>query len=521
MFKNKKWLIILVLTLFLPSILGIVHHGFFASDDGNWMVIRFSAFYESLRAGQFPVRFLMRLNNGYGYPVADFLYPLFMYVGVPIKAVGFSFLTTIKIVFACSMIGSGIVTFFWLKKLFSLIASILGALVYVYFPYHLYDVYQRGSIGEVLALAIVPFILWQIERKNLLFVSIGIALLILSHNILALLFLPIIIGYLLVRKVSIVNTGLIIFEGLGLSAFFWMPALYDKQYTVFDSISVSDFSHYFITPVTMSLIGVIGILGILIGAISLMKQRNMRAGYIFAVGLVALFFCLPMSASFWHMLPLGTYVQFPFRLLSVSILTTSFLIAYGYDVLFSKRFRWVSIVGILLIAALGSYHYLMPSAYETYPDGWYSTNMDTTTIKNEYMPTWVKQTPSNYPTEKVLISNTDNTGTIDHIVSTANKLQFEAFVIQNSILTINTIYFPGWVVLANGRKQSIDYANPKGLITFRLTPGKYSIQSEFTETPIRMESDLTSVLAIMSMSLFSLLKLVKRERKKVLYNYAN
>src|SRR2546421_9202065 len=38
----------------------------------------------SLRHGQFPVRFLPRLNHGYGYPVADFLYPLFMYIGVPL-----------------------------------------------------------------------------------------------------------------------------------------------------------------------------------------------------------------------------------------------------------------------------------------------------------------------------------------------------------------------------------------------------------------------------------------------------
>ena len=80
--KSNLFFLILVSLLTIPAIVGLLHPGFFVTDDGNWMIIRFSAFYETLRSGQFPVRFLYRLNNSYGYPVADFLYPLFMYLGV-------------------------------------------------------------------------------------------------------------------------------------------------------------------------------------------------------------------------------------------------------------------------------------------------------------------------------------------------------------------------------------------------------------------------------------------------------
>src|SRR3989344_3219366 len=79
----KKYLpIVILLLLMIPSIWFLLLPGFFESDDGEWMIIRFSAFYQALADGQFPVRFLGRLNNGYGYPVADFLYPGFMYLGI-------------------------------------------------------------------------------------------------------------------------------------------------------------------------------------------------------------------------------------------------------------------------------------------------------------------------------------------------------------------------------------------------------------------------------------------------------
>src|SRR3972149_5188909 len=78
--------------------------GFITTDDGNWMIIRFSAFYQSLREGQFPVRFLGRLNYEYGYPVANFLYPGFMYAGTLIRAAGISFVDTIKLLMIFSVV---------------------------------------------------------------------------------------------------------------------------------------------------------------------------------------------------------------------------------------------------------------------------------------------------------------------------------------------------------------------------------------------------------------------------------
>src|SRR3989344_7405737 len=185
--KNSKLIFLILLIFSIPSVIGLLHSGFPLTDDGNWMVIRLSSFYENLRDGQFPVRYLSRLNHGYGYPVSDFLYPGFLYIGSLIHILGFSFVNSVKIIFGLSLVFSAVFSFLWLRKLFDQFSSLVGALFYLYFPYHLYDVYKRGSIGEVLSLAVLPFVLWSIENKNIFLTSSGISLLIISHNTLALL----------------------------------------------------------------------------------------------------------------------------------------------------------------------------------------------------------------------------------------------------------------------------------------------------------------------------------------------
>ena len=92
-----KLLILLALGLILFP---LVRPGFFVSDDGDWMIIRLSAFFASFREGQFPVRFLGRLNDSYGYPVANFLYPGFLYIGSFLHAMGLSFIDSVKAIFA-------------------------------------------------------------------------------------------------------------------------------------------------------------------------------------------------------------------------------------------------------------------------------------------------------------------------------------------------------------------------------------------------------------------------------------
>lgn len=520
--KRNNYLLLLLFIIFLiPCLLGLFHAGFPVTDDGSWMIIRFASFFTALRHGQFPVRFLMSLNHGYGYPVADFLYPLFMYIGVFIHIFGFDFINTIKIILGGSLVLSGIFCFFWLRKLFTPIAAFVGGLCYVLFPYHLYDVYQRGSIGEVVALAIVPFIFWQIERGNLVLIAIGIACLILAHNTLALLFLPIIIIYMILviarreerttrqshkpgaiasltfamTNIHFRNYMLSLFVGLGLSAFFWIPALYDKQFTVFDSVSVSDYRQYFLTTKNFGIVGIFSLMISILGVGYAFKKTQRNDLFFLMLIYIGLFFSLPISSFLWKLLPLPQLVQFPFRFLSIAILGTAFFIAFMIDSM--KTFlKIVIVVFCLFLMYVSSWAYLLPKTYQLYPDSYYSTNQDTTTVKNEYMPKWVKQIPLAAAQSKVAVVK--GQASISDIQSTdGDKVQFTTHVSQHSTIRINILYYPGWNVFVNNKLSPFSYSNPQGVIEVTLPAGDYVVTARFGETQIRAISDFIMLLSVL------------------------
>ena len=66
----KKFLL-LILFISLIALWPFFRRGYFESHDGEWMVIRFSAFHQTLTDGQFPVRFVDRLNNNLGYTIEN------------------------------------------------------------------------------------------------------------------------------------------------------------------------------------------------------------------------------------------------------------------------------------------------------------------------------------------------------------------------------------------------------------------------------------------------------------------
>ncbi len=288
MTKNwfKKFLpIFLIVAVGLLGVTSFFHSGFFPSHDGEWMVIRFSDFHRSLADGQWPVRWAGRLNFSFGYPVFDFLYPGTFYFTEIFHFLKLNFVDSIKAAFAISFVLSGIFMYLFVKEWFGKLGGLAAAVLYLYTPYRFVDLYVRGSLGESVAFMFPPLIFWSITkiyyyypnrpdatsgqlqnpakidsgqvRMMRLWMGIGalgIAGLITTHNVIAYLFLPIILLFIFFlhffglsqKSVKfLINSLLLIVLGFGASAFFWLPALWDKQYTIFDKVVVADFAKNF------------------------------------------------------------------------------------------------------------------------------------------------------------------------------------------------------------------------------------------------------------------------------------
>ncbi len=478
MMRKKFSVLLLLLVLILPAVFNLILPGFYESDDGEWMIIRFTSFYEELRQGQFPVRFLNRLNNGYGYPVATFLYPGFMYIASIVKFIGFSFIMSVKLVFVGSVVAGFIGSFYWLKNHFSVRAAVVGAAMYIYHPYLLWDIYKRGSVGEVLALGIFPLLLNFIDRNLWFYASIVGAFIIVSHNTLALFLFPISVVYFIIvlhkiktlRK-TLTLTGLYVLFSLGLSAFFWIPAITELPLTVFRNTSVSEWDNYFVTNIY--LIGIVPLIIALLTIWIVLKSKTTISYHLaamFTLLAAGVFFATSLSAPFWNDEFLGRLVQFPFRFLSLVIVASSFIIAYVFHIyaLQKRHIVWTGI--IIAIIMMSRAYFATPAARKDVIDSYYSTNEATTTVQNEYMPTWVKTTPAS------------------HADGRLERTNFET-------IQVNTIYWPGHEVFVNGRQTNIDYSNEYGLIRIGATANLSEVEIRFNETPVRTIANITSIVS--------------------------
>lgn len=505
-----KIIFILILILFLiPSVWSLLLPGFFESDDGEWMVIRFSAFYQALADGQFPVRFLGRLNFGYGYPVANFLYPGFMYLAVPFQILGIGFVNSIKLVLIFSMLGGGLFTFFWLSKLFDKKSALVGSIFYTYIPYHLFDLYKRGSVGEILSLAIASFVLWSIEDKNRIAIALGIFLLAISHNSLFLLFIPLLFVYGIIRKKLNFKESVLIF-GLGLlmSSFFTIPAILELSYTSFSTIKISNISEYFSS---IDLIGISNI-SVVIGSLLLIilrKAKKSRETYFFIIiSVVSIFLSLNISNIIWNFIPSSLF-QFPFRMLSYSVISGAFLSAFIINNLKEKK---ITVLALLIsLIFLSSLNFIFPSKRIYKEDGLYSTNEATTTVKDEYMPKWVKDKPTVHFDKKTEIVK--GSGEISNLVYNSKHIIFTLKSNTDSTVRINTIYYPGWKAEVNKVRSEIDYSNSKGVMEIDVPKGENKIKLDFEESELRIFSNLLSVVGFILLFFAGGYFLLKRKKK--------
>ncbi len=453
MFKKiLPFLIVIILTL--PVVVPLLMPGFFKSDDGGWMVIRLSAFHQTLKTGQFPVRFLEPLNHGYGYPVTNFLYPLPFYMGEIIHLLGFSFINTVKLLFAFGFIFGAIFMYLWTRK-WGQLPGIVSATIYTFFIYRITDVYQRGSLGESVAFMFVPLIFLFIDKKKIPLAALATAALIMSHNSLALMFLPIILLYgFFITKLNFKALGIMLALSLGVSAFFWIPALYDLQYTKAFETQVSDFQNYFLSDWLV----ILEIFVPLVVGFILLKKKLIFWGVI-TVG--AVFLALPISNFLWEILPLPKLIQFPWRFLAIPTFTIAVVAG-----LIAQKNKYLGIGLLIIFLVIGVSVLRIDRTFE--PDNYYYTNDDTTTVKNEYMPIWVKSNPTEKPPVE--------------------------FQIVDGRMQINKVYFPGATVLVNGESVPINYSY-NGFVQIEVPGSQDDVQFKYYEPPLHLIADTISVIA--------------------------
>lgn len=485
--KHLVWLVV-VLALAALVVLPLTRAGFFVSDDGDWMIIRLSAFYQSWRERQFPVRFLGRLNSSYGYPVANFLYPGYLYLGSLLHLTGISFVGTVKTIFFGSVLVGSVGSFLWLRRRFGALSSTVGALGYAWSPYLLFDIYKRGSVGEVLAMGIMPVALWAMETNRLVVFALAVAGIIVSHNSLAALFVSLLLIVIPLRQQWRLVPYLV--SGIFMTSFFWFPAIFEQRYVIFSSILVSDPSRYFVPLPLVFQFGIVYLLALIAA-----WRRNSGTGgnrlYLVSF-VVAIVVSTPLAAWLWSITPFAQLFQFPYRFLSLATVLGPWVLALAHEGV-PQRLRWLAAGAVAIVLFVPLYQNQHRIIMVDRPDGYYSTNEATTTVADEYLPRWARVKPDNRAFTR--IQSYQGNALIRTELATTQRINAIVDAREPSVIQINSIYYPGWGVLVNGIPVQPDYSNEFGLMRVKVPAGTHRIYAEFRETIPRFAADMVSLVA--------------------------
>ncbi len=511
--KHKKTILgIGIVFLFtLIAAFPLFGKGYIPTHDGEYHIIRFIEFFRMIRSGYLFPRWAPTLNSGYGIPIFLFHYPFPNYIGAFIQALGFHAVDALKVSLALGYTIAGISSFLWLKKLFGVKAGIVGAIAASFVPYWFVDLYVRGSVGEVWAMTFVFMSLMLIEYKMFIPFSFIIAGLVLSHNILAMLFIPFLFGitFLRNRRYSI---GILF--GILLSSYFWIPAIFERMYVV--GLNTVSFREHFVhiyellipswgTALSGETFGgnkmsfQIGIAPLLIFFVSFIfgvkeKHQTLRRLYwyfFFSLSL-AVFFTHSFASFLWQHIRFLQFVQYPWRFLSFIIPATAFMGAY---ISHHIRMRFISVI-LILISIVLSYSYARPVVYAPRDDQYYLARRNftdgTSSMGNSFSTIWTgwKSKRSNYVIE--LINGKLKGGFVK------NSFLDKEFLVSSengAEVHLSILYYPGWKAIIDTSEMPIEYKSD-GTIRFPVPSGDHKVTVVFTQTLLRKCADAISFITL-------------------------
>ena len=356
----------LILLISIVGIWPLFSSTAYATHDGVSHLARFSQFINSFRDGQFLVRWLPGFMEGYGLPIYLIYPPLPAYFVTLFYLLGFSLIASFKAVLILTVPLSGVAMFFFAREFLSKHAALLAAAAYMLAPYRFIDIYIRGAFNECVTFIFIPLIFLFIKKVSegryrfLPYLALSLAALVLSHSPTPLMLMPFILGYALFaarignRRHSVYFLALGILLGFGLSSFHLLVAFIERSYTVIGTSAgfLSDFFNFrrsFIQPVdlispfwgygmsgksqTYGMPYQLGSIYLLCAILSVAAVRHVadRAfKYTIVFFQIMLAICVLMmfqiSQPLWEILPLISFLQFPWRFLAPATFAGAFLV---------------------------------------------------------------------------------------------------------------------------------------------------------------------------------------------------
>lgn len=539
----KKHLpLVLLFLLIIPAVWDNFRGGYFPMHD-DMQVIRQVVMDKCFRDGQIPCRWSEDLGYGYGYPLFNYYPSLPNYVGEISRVIGISLIDTVKILVVLSFFLSGLTMYLLGREFWGRWGGLLSAVFYVYAPYHAVDIYVRGAMAEAWALVWFPLIYWSLYKlittQKWLYVpvaSLSVALLMLSHNPMLLIFAPTAVVWSLFwiwRSCTVRVLPKLVLSGvwaLGLAAFFTLPVLFEQKFVHVETMLMGYFNYlaHFVSldqlfisrfwgygpsvygtgdgmPFQVGHFHWVGAL-LSLGAAFLISRKKASLALmiilVFAVTLFATFMTHERSSPIWSIVKPLEFLQFSWRFLSLSIFGTSFLVGSLWLVVgstFSVKVRAVLMAALILGTVFFYKDYFRwdkhwPEVTDQHKLSGELWRMQVTAGIFDYLPKDAPLPPADPPKSDTEI--VEGEGVIRKISKNSVRQEYTVKTEKEAVFQINTFYFPGWKYFVNGQEvKDIKLDKELGRPQIKLSQGENRIEAKFTNTPVRTASNFFSLLS--------------------------
>jgi len=238
-----------------------------------------------------------------------------------------------------------------------------------------------------------------------------------------------------------------------------------------------------------------------------------EALFLAGISLLAIFAMTPASQPVWDALPLVSLVQFPWRLLAVTVTTLALLAGAGVHWL-EKRWTAIGSPGpfayVMAVAlVLASASYVSPELQAirpedespiavmefelAYPDMRGSTSWAQRQPADSDSPL-LPQYLAGEPLRRAAIVS--GSGEVLEQGSRAASAYARVRADSSVRLRFYTYYFPGWRATVDGEAVEVAPDPPNGLIGLTLAPGEHDVRLRFGPTPVRILGAAFSVVAL-------------------------
>jgi hypothetical protein len=501
---------------------------------------RLVEFARAVAEGHLPPLWAADLGAGHGQPLFAFAPPLLYAVALPFHACGARLADALQLAVALlHAAGAAAVYRLGRRAGCSRPASAAGAAAWLFAPYTALDLFVRSAFAEAAAVAVAPIALLGLLRAldkpvatRIALGAVAVALIPLAHNGAALLLFPALAMVALAsafgrRSPRLLAAGAAVLGGgLGLSAFFWLPALIERGLVQTDLLRSDflSFGEHAIAPVQLlwsrwgyglSVPGtgdgmsfalgpaqlLLAFVGLVIAVRSRLPQRRAEAAALAAIAAGGAWLATDTSTWLWSRVEMLQYLAFPWRALLLPGLALPLLAHHAFERL--GRRGAVAAAAVLVVLNLG---HTEPKDYLTFDDEYYAPariaekGINTTT-REEYTPRWVAERPAYSATP---LAGLDHPVTILDQRRTSARQAYRVRAADDTRVEAATFYYPGWRVEVDRAEVAVGPAPRRGTMVFSLPAGEHSVTLAMGTTPPRRLGRWLSLVSAVLLLLVSL-----------------